>query len=155
MGRTCDDQRRDGSEGEALRLGSLVTVDLAPFSPKRTLQPPDRVMEKWFHVLFDASGRTWPVTSGVPYGSGSSKRIFPRRSMYAIYAYIDPSNHPNVGKYDIHGVSGIALISDSADLESQDRGAELGGARGALVTSTHWMGLNTTPSCDCWLICPC
>ena len=23
----------------------------------------------------------------------------------AIYAYIDPSNHPNVGKYTIHGVS--------------------------------------------------
>ena len=27
--------------------------------------------------------------------------------MYAIYAYIDPSNHPNVGIYGIHGVSGI------------------------------------------------
>ena len=27
--------------------------------------------------------------------------------MYAIYAYIDPPNHPNVGKYAIHGVSGI------------------------------------------------
>ena len=24
----------------------------------------------------------------------------------AIYAYIDPQNHPNVGKYTIHGVSG-------------------------------------------------
>ena len=31
----------------------------------------------------------------------------PRHSMYAIYAYIDPSNHPNVGKCTIHGVSGI------------------------------------------------
>ena len=30
----------------------------------------------------------------------------PRHSMYAIYAYIDPQNHPNVGKYTIHGVSG-------------------------------------------------
>ena len=30
----------------------------------------------------------------------------PRHSMYAIYAYIDPPNHPNVGKYGIHGVSG-------------------------------------------------
>ena len=29
-----------------------------------------------------------------------------RHSMYAIYAYIDPSNHPNVGKCTIHGVSG-------------------------------------------------
>ena len=29
--------------------------------------------------------------------------------MFVIYAYIDPSNHPNVGKYAIHGVSGIAL----------------------------------------------
>ena len=26
--------------------------------------------------------------------------------MYAIYAYIDPPNHPNVGKYTIHGVFG-------------------------------------------------
>ena len=26
--------------------------------------------------------------------------------MYAIYAYIHLSNHSNVGKYDIHGVSG-------------------------------------------------
>ena len=26
--------------------------------------------------------------------------------MSVIYAYIDPSNHPNVGKYAIHGVSG-------------------------------------------------
>ena len=27
--------------------------------------------------------------------------------MYAIYTYIDPQNHPNVGKYAKHGVSGI------------------------------------------------
>ena len=26
--------------------------------------------------------------------------------MYVIYAYIDPPNHPNVGKYGIHGASG-------------------------------------------------
>ena len=26
--------------------------------------------------------------------------------MYGIYAYIDPQNHPNVGIYTIHGVSG-------------------------------------------------
>ena len=26
--------------------------------------------------------------------------------MYAIYAYIDPQNHPNVSIYGIHGVSG-------------------------------------------------
>ena len=32
-------------------------------------------------------------------------------------------------------------------MESQ-RGGELGGSRGAPVTSTHWMGPNTTPSCD-------
>ena len=25
---------------------------------------------------------------------------------HSIYAYIDPQNHPNVGKYAIHGVSG-------------------------------------------------
>ena len=30
--------------------------------------------------------------------------------MYAIYAYIDPPNHPNVGIYDIYGVSGICLL---------------------------------------------
>ena len=33
--------------------------------------------------------------------------LIPNRSMYAIYAYIDPSNHPNVGIYTIHGASGI------------------------------------------------
>ena len=33
----------------------------------------------------------------------------PRHSMYAIYTYIDPSNHPNVGIYGIHGVSGICF----------------------------------------------
>ena len=27
--------------------------------------------------------------------------------MYAIYAYIDPPNHPNVGIYSIHGAPGI------------------------------------------------
>ena len=30
--------------------------------------------------------------------------------MYAIYAYIDPQNHPNVGRYGIHGVSGYGFI---------------------------------------------
>ena len=33
--------------------------------------------------------------------------IMPRHSMYAIYAYIDPPNHPNVGIYGIHGAFGI------------------------------------------------
>ena len=28
----------------------------------------------------------------------------------AIYAYIDPQNHPNVGRYGIHGVSGYIYI---------------------------------------------
>ena len=38
---------------------------------------------------------------------GSPKQVVsPRHSMYAIYAYIDPSNHPNVGIYTIHGASG-------------------------------------------------
>ena len=31
--------------------------------------------------------------------------------MYAIYAYIDPPNHPNVGIYGIHGASGYCLDS--------------------------------------------
>ena len=30
--------------------------------------------------------------------------------MYAIYAYIDPLNHPNVSIYGIHGVFGISTI---------------------------------------------
>ena len=34
----------------------------------------------------------------------------PRHSMSVIYAYIDPSNHPNVGKYTIHGVSGKCFL---------------------------------------------
>ena len=33
--------------------------------------------------------------------------LYPIHSMYAIYAYIDPSNHPNVGIYGIHGASGL------------------------------------------------
>ena len=35
-----------------------------------------------------------------------TKTTIPKHSMYAIYAYIDPSNHSNVGIYGIHGVSG-------------------------------------------------
>ena len=30
--------------------------------------------------------------------------------MYAIYAYIDPPNHPNVSIYGIHGVSGFGCV---------------------------------------------
>ena len=30
--------------------------------------------------------------------------------MYAINTYIDPSNHPNVGIYGIHGVSGLPAL---------------------------------------------
>ena len=32
--------------------------------------------------------------------------------MSVIYAYIDPSNYPNVGKYAIHGVSGDHVTVD-------------------------------------------
>ena len=41
------------------------------------------------------------------YPRHSTGLAYPRHSMYAIYAYIDPQNHPNVGIYGIHGVSGI------------------------------------------------
>ena len=34
---------------------------------------------------------------------------YPRHSMYAIYADIDLQNHPNVGIYGIHGVSGYGF----------------------------------------------
>ena len=34
--------------------------------------------------------------------------------MYGIYAYIDPPNHPNVGIYDIHGVSGKGGVLSQA-----------------------------------------
>ena len=37
------------------------------------------------------------------------KGTIPRHSMYAIYAYIDPPNHANVGTYGIHGVPGIGI----------------------------------------------
>ena len=36
-------------------------------------------------------------------------QYIPTRSMCAIYAYIDPPNHPNVGKYGIHGAFGIYI----------------------------------------------
>ena len=35
--------------------------------------------------------------------------------MYSIYAYIDPPNHPNVGKYGIHGVSGYHFLPPFSD----------------------------------------
>ena len=35
-----------------------------------------------------------------------ARHPYPIHSMYAIYAYIDPSNHPNVGIYTIHGAFG-------------------------------------------------
>ena len=38
------------------------------------------------------------------------EQTIPRHSMYAIYAYIDPQNHPIVGIYGIHGVSGYRPI---------------------------------------------
>ena len=35
--------------------------------------------------------------------------IIPRCSMYGIFTYIYPKNGPNVGKYSIHGASGISV----------------------------------------------
>ena len=35
---------------------------------------------------------------------------YPRCSMYGIFRYIYPKNHPNVGKYSIHGASGYDII---------------------------------------------
>ena len=34
-------------------------------------------------------------------------------SMYGIYAYIDPSNHPNVDIYGIHGAFGYYIFDMS------------------------------------------
>ena len=34
----------------------------------------------------------------------------PIHSMYAIYAYIDSPNHPNVGIYGTHGAFGIYIV---------------------------------------------
>ena len=31
-------------------------------------------------------------------------------SMYGIFTYIYPKNYPNVGKYSIHGASGIDVV---------------------------------------------
>ena len=36
--------------------------------------------------------------------------FYPRYSMYGIFTYIYPKNHPNVGKYTIHGVSGYEIL---------------------------------------------
>ena len=54
----------------------------------------------------------------------TSLNTIPRHSMYAIYAYIDPPNHPNVGIYGIHGVSGIYKPVHSAEIESGCRGRQ-------------------------------
>ena len=37
-------------------------------------------------------------------------RVFPRSSMYGIFTNIYPINGPNVGKYTIHGWSGLAYL---------------------------------------------
>ena len=50
----------------------------------------------------------------------SRQVCLPIHSMYAIYAYIDPPNHPNVGKYGIHGASGIYL-SDGESARHEPR----------------------------------
>ena len=37
---------------------------------------------------------------------------YPRCSMYGIFTYIYPKNHPNVGKYTIHRASGYGCIQN-------------------------------------------
>ena len=38
--------------------------------------------------------------------------VYPRHSVYVyVHAYIDPRNHPNVGIYDRHGVSGYTQFA--------------------------------------------
>ena len=55
--------------------------------------------------------------------------------MYAIYAYIDPPNHPNVGIYSIHGASGYYTRGSWHGYERSDR-TLLG-----VMTQTRLMGL--------------
>ena len=54
-------------------------------------------MTKRLHSVVESPGTSPYLTLIIPY---------PKRSMYAIYGYIDPPNHPNVGIYGIHGESG-------------------------------------------------
>ena len=35
--------------------------------------------------------------------------LYPKHSMYGICTYIETQNHPNVGVYGIHGVSGYDI----------------------------------------------
>ena len=42
--------------------------------------------------------------------------------MYAINAYIDPENHPNVGIYGIHGVYGSCFSSKTQKVLSPEVG---------------------------------
>ena len=65
----------------------------------------------------------------------------PRHSMYAIYAYIDPSNHPNVGKYTIHGVSGIYAVKCRSSQTPQTTTPGLIGS----PTAVHVVTLGTQP----------
>ena len=64
--------------------------------------------EKWT----EENGRNRVPFSGsmrVVWAGGVKVEMFiiPKHSMSVIYPYVDPSNYPNVGKYAIHGVSGI------------------------------------------------
>ena len=58
--------------------------------------------------------------------------IIPRWSMYGIFTYIYPINHPHVGKYTIHGASGIGLFRIS---RSQQWSSD---PMTSMLHLTHW-----------------
>ena len=52
--------------------------------------------------------------------------------MYGIFTYICPKNHPNVGKYSIHGAYGYSSTTKISQLNAIERGAQtqMGGKLG-------------------------
>ena len=61
------------------------------------------------HVSCLKPGRTWSRPGRTSENGAPS--TCPRHSMYGIYAYIEPPNHPNVGIHGIHGASGCVYLN--------------------------------------------
>ena len=49
--------------------------------------------------------------------AGNSPFLIPIGSMYGIFTYIYHKNHPNVGKYTIHGSYGIGKAHENSQLQ--------------------------------------
>ena len=78
--------------------------------PAVVRDPPARVVLRGSPWFSPHDGRI-RIHVSIGFSFQGNQTSFPIHSMYGIYAYIDPPNHPNVGIYGIHGASGYYHIS--------------------------------------------